>query len=183
MTKENELQKVEQTQGELIVKENTQDNSLIDLPTITGEDNNYVYFVDKKGKHFRKAKYEDYTSIVPVDRKEMIWLANIMDSDEENGTPLKNAIGQKIEIQDVIIKKYDRVNEETGQIEHGAITYLFTPEKELYATSSLSVLFKLKEYFELFNAKPDDENWENLIVEIGSRKAEKGDAITIKLVG
>src|SRR6185312_7442895 len=99
---------------------------------------------------FRKAKYDDYSSIVPKDRAEMIWLANIMDSDDEAGTPLKNAIGQEIEIQDVIIRKYDRVNEETGETEYGAITYLFTPEKELYATSSLSVHFKLKEYFALF---------------------------------
>lgn len=180
MTNKNEIANVNKETGELITPQN---ESLLDLPKVTYEDDKYVHYVDSKGKHFRKAKYEDYSSIVPKDRKEMIWLAGIMDSDEENGTPLRTCIGKEIEIQDVIIRKYDKVNEETGQVEHGALTYFFTPEKELYVTSSLSVLFKLQEYFDLFNARPDDENWQNLIVQVGSRKGENGDIITIKLVG
>lgn len=61
-----------------------------------------------------------------------MWLLNLLEGDEESGNGLKDHVGKIIEVQDVITRKYDRINEDTGEQEYGVLTYLITPEKIAY---------------------------------------------------
>jgi hypothetical protein len=64
--------------------------------------------------------------------------------------PLGENIGKIFELADVILNPYDKVNEETGEMEYGVLSYLITPEGVVYVTSSKSVYFSLKRIFQVF---------------------------------
>lgn len=148
---------------------------------IVNETADYVTVIEN-GKYVRKAKYTEYSSIVATTREERIWLMNILDGGEENGNGLKDNVGARIEVANVIFRKYDKVNEDTGVLEYGVLTYLFTPEKDLFVTSSKSVYFTVKRALDMFG-KPGDELWENLVFEVQKEKGKNGDMIKVKLVG
>lgn len=164
------------TQNEIVTTENAQ------VDVIQSETDKYVVVKQADGKFKRKAKFEEYSSIVAKDRSEKIWLMNLLDGDAESGNPLKQHIGKQIEIANVITRKYDKINEETGELEYGVLTYLITPDKVPYATSSKSVYFSINRMMDLFG-KPTDEEWENIKVQVSSTKGANGDIINIKMVG
>jgi hypothetical protein len=164
------------TQNEIVTTENSQ------VDVIQSETDKYVVVKQADGKFKRKAKFEEYSSIVAKDRAEKIWLMNLLDGDAESGNPLKQHIGKQIEIANVITRKYDKINEETGELEYGVLTYLITPDKVPYATSSKSVYFSINRMMDLFG-KPTDEEWENITVQVSSSKGANGDIINIKMVG
>jgi len=158
-------------------------NELAPLSTsIVSETENYVVVKDEKGKFSRKAKYADYSSLEPKDKKEKIWLLNLLEGAEDSGFGLKNYVGHHIEVENIITRKYDKINEETGQQEFGVLTYLITPDKIAYATSSKSVYFSIMHIMELFG-KPTDADWENITVQVLSEKGTNGDMIKIKMIG
>jgi hypothetical protein len=164
------------TQNEITTTENTPTQVTI------SETDKYMVIKQADGTFKRKAKFADYSSIVATDRAEKIWLMNLLDGDAESGNPLKQHIGKQIEIENVITRKYDKINEETGELEYGVLTYLITPEKVPYATSSKSVYFSITRMMDLFGT-PDSEEWENITVKVSSSKGANGDIINIKMVG
>jgi hypothetical protein len=161
--------------------ENTQ-NQTNELAIVTvREDDNYV-IIKTGDKYSRKAKYNDYSSIKAETREEKIWLMNLLDGDEETGNGLKEQVGKQIIVADVITRKYDKVNEDTGEMEYGVLTYLITPDKQVFVTSSKSVYFSINKIMDVFG-KPTDEIWENITVKVIKEKGTNGDMIKIKLVG
>jgi hypothetical protein len=150
--------------------------------TTVSENENYVILKDEAGKFVRKAKFNDYSSIVAESRADKMWLLNLLEGAEGSGNGLKEHVGKQIEVANVITRKYDKINEETGQTEYGVLTYLLTPDKVAYVTSSKSVYFSITRMMELFG-KPTDADWENIIVQVGKVKQTNGDSITIKMVG
>lgn len=147
------------------------------------ETESFVVVRDKEsGKFSRKAKYNSYSSIVATDRAEKIWLMNLLEGEEENGSGLKDNIGAVIEVANIITRPYDKINEENGEVEYGVLTYLITPDKTVYASSSKNVYFSINKMMELFG-KPTDETWENISVAVKSEKGTNGDIIKIKMVG
>lgn len=152
------------------------------VTTQVRETENYVILKDEKGKFSRKAKYASYSSIKAETREEKIWMMNLFEGNEDTGNGLKDHVGKQITVADVITRPYDKVNEETGEIEYGVLTYLFTPEKIAYVTSSKSVYFTLMNIMELFG-KPDSELWEDITIQVLKEKATNGDQIKIKMVG
>jgi hypothetical protein len=152
------------------------------LTTVQSETENYVILKDENGKFTRKAKFNDYSSIVAENRADKMWLLNLLEGAEGSGNGLKEHVGKQIEVANVITRKYDKINEETGQTEYGVLTYLLTPDKVAYVTSSKSVYFSITRMMELFG-KPTDADWENIIVQVGKVKMTNGDSITIKMVG
>jgi hypothetical protein len=156
-------------------------NELTTLTTVS-ENENYVILKDEAGKFVRKAKFNDYSSIVAESRADKMWLLNLLEGAEGSGNGLKEHVGKQIEVANVITRKYDKINEETGQTEYGVLTYLLTPDKVAYVTSSKSVYFSITRMMELFG-KPTDADWENIIVQVGKVKQTNGDSITIKMVG
>jgi hypothetical protein len=149
---------------------------------LQSETEGYTIYKDEKGKFVRKAKYSDYSSFEATTREERIWLLNLLEGEEGTGNGLKDQVGKTIVVQDVIIRKYDRINEDTGFQEDGVLTYLITPEKEVYVTSAKSVYFSITHIMDLFG-KPTDPEWENVTVLVGSEKMANGTAIKIKMIG
>jgi len=163
----NEIVEVAQNQVAEIVQSETED---------------YVVLKDAEGKFHRKAKFKNYTSVVAKTKQDKIWLLNLMEGNEESGNGLKSHVGQQITIANVITRRYDKINEETGQTEYGVLTYLITPDKIAYVTSSKTVYFSIVRIMETFGT-PDSEEWENILIKVGKQKGLNGDIITIKMIG
>ena len=151
---------------------------------VVKEDANYRIIRDKDGNYAKKAKFHDFSSFKAETREDRVWLMGLFDSDEgdENNAGLKNHIGKVIEVQDIILKTYDTVDEKTGDPVYGVNTYLITPERQAYITSSKSVYFKVLEIFEYFGV-PGSEDWQNVKVKVSKKKRENGEQILIKVVG
>lgn len=165
-TNTNEVAEVAQTQGAVTIREN----------------DDFVIIQDADGKFSRKAKFREYSSIKAETRADKLWLMNLLEGDEETGNGLKEHVGKQIEVANVITRKYDKVNEDTGQLEYGVLTYLITPDKIAYVTSSKTVYFSTIRMLDLFGT-PDSPEWENIKVQVGKKKGQNGDMITIKMVG
>jgi|SRR5690625_3186319 len=162
------------------VNVNAETGEIID--TVIVRENDEYQVVKSDGKFKRKAKFEDYSSFKAENREEKIWLLNVMEGDENSGNGLKDHVGKTIEVQDIITRRYDRIDENTGETEYGVLTYLITPEKEVFVTSSKTVYFSIVRIMGLFG-KPDSDEWENIKVKVGKEKGQNGDIIKIKMVG
>lgn len=162
----NEIAKVEVQAQELVIREN----------------DNYVVVKDADGKFKRKAKYVEFSSIVPQDRKEKVWLLNLLEGAEGTGNGLKDHVGKHIEVANIITRPYDKINEETGEQEYGVLTYLITPDRVAYVTSSKTTYFSIVRIMELFG-KPGDADWENITVKVLKERGQNGDIIKVKLIG
>lgn len=154
----------------------------VSVQVVIRENEDYVISQDSEGKFQRKAKFKEFSSIRTDTREEKMWLLNLLEGDEETGNGLKEHVGKQIEVQDVITRKYDRINETTGVQEYGVLTYLITPEKIAYVTSSKNVYFSITRIMDLFG-KPNTPNWENIKVKVLKEKAKNGDMIKIKMIG
>lgn len=144
------------------------------------ENENYVIIKDENGKFSRKAKFQSTSTIVAETRQDKIWLMNLLEGAEGTGNGLKDHVGKQIQVADIITRPYDKVNEETGEMEYGVLTYLLTSDRIAYVTSSKTVYFSITRMVELFG-KPSAE--EPFIVQVGKEKGLNGDLIKIKMVG
>lgn len=163
-----------------IANTQNQETEIVAAELVRENDQYQVLKVD--GKFIRKAKYAFYSSIKAESRADKIWLSNLLEGAEETGEGLKSHVGKVIEVADIITRPYDKINEETGATEFGVLTYLITPDKIAYVTSSKSVYFSITRNMELLG-KPTDEDWENLMVKVLKEKGTNGDMIKIKIVG
>lgn len=111
---------------------------------------NYEITQNAEGKFQRKAVYQTFSSVTPETKEQKIAMMNLLSGDDANTQPLGENIGKEFEIADVIINPYDKVNEDTGEMEFGVLSYLITPEGVVYVTSSKSVYFSLKRIFQVF---------------------------------
>lgn len=161
-------------------------NEIVEVQPLTAvlisETADYVIKQDSEGKFVRKAKFHEYNSVKVETKEDKIWLLNLLEGDEESGNGLKDHVGKHIEVQDVILRTYDRINEDTGELENGVLTYLITPDRIAYVTSSKTVYFSITRIMDLFG-KPDSETWENITVKVGKKKGQNGDMVTIKMIG
>src|SRR5699024_5184237 len=105
---------------------NTQTGEVMQEVIQTNKDYDIVY---TEGTFKRKMKYRNYQSFTPTTKEEKIQLFNMFnDSEGETATPLRNIVNKKITIQNLIFRTYDRVNEESGEIEYGVLTYIMDDE-------------------------------------------------------
>jgi RNase P/RNase MRP subunit p29 len=149
---------------------------------VVREEKNYVVIKNEEGKFVRKAKYNSYSSVQAETKAEKIWLMNLMEGNEDTAAGLKEQVGKEIEVANIITRPYDKINEENGATEYGVLTYLLTPDKTTYVTSSKNVYFSIVNIMDLFGA-PDQEGWENIIIKVLKEKGANGDMIKIKMVG
>lgn len=163
---------------------NVKTGEMIKGDVVVRENEDMVVVQKADGKFVRQAKYKDFHSFVPQTTEEKIELFNIMNAgEEESDNGLSSNVGKKITIRDIVQTAYDKVNEDTGELEHGVVTYLFTPENEVFVTSSKSVHFTLSNLFKVFGNPADKENYVPIIVEVTSTRRENGKQINVKLVG
>ena len=145
------------------------------------EEKGYQLTVGVDGKYKRKAVYNSFTSVRPETREQKIAMMNLLDSDDV-ALPMSAHIGAEIKIMDVILKPYDSVDEDTGEIASGVLTYLITPEGIAYVTSSKSVYFTLQTAFSVFG-EPHYNAGEEVIVQIVKKDGQKFKYTDIKVVG
>ncbi|HXS61146.1 MAG TPA: hypothetical protein VN703_10095 [Candidatus Sulfopaludibacter sp.] len=169
------------------IKENSESSEIstetnLVSKSMVSETDKYTIHKDVDGKYSRRAKYIEFSSITASSREEKIWLLNLLEGAEDSGYGMKEHVGETIEVQDIVIRPYDSIDEFTGELEYGVLTYLITPDRKAYVTSAKSVYFSINRIMEVFG-KPNTEEWENVKVLIGKTKMENGDAINIKMVG
>jgi hypothetical protein len=141
----------------------------------------YEITQNAEGKFQRKAVYQPFSSIVPVTKEEKINMMNLLNGDDV-GQPLGENIGKQFQIADVIFNPYDKVNEETGEMEFGVLSYLITPENIVYVTSSKSVYFSLKRIFQVFG-EPHYSEDEVITIQAVKKKGQQFQYTDIKIVG
>jgi Flp pilus assembly pilin Flp len=169
MTTENQVNEIVEVQ-----------NQVADV--VQSENEDFAIVKDAEGKFKRKAKFKNYCSIKAETRADKMWLFNLYEGNEENGNGLKEHVGKQIVVNDVITRKYDRINEETGAIEYGVLTYLITKDKIAYVTSSKTVYFSVMRTFEAFGY-PGEAGWEPITFKVGKQKGQNGDIIKVTMVG
>jgi hypothetical protein len=143
---------------------------------------NYEVQKDESGKFKRKAVYAAFSSIVPETKEQKIAMMNLLNGDEDTTSPLGEHIGQQIQIADVIFNPYDKVNEDTGEMEYGVLSYLITPENQVFVTSSKSVYFSLKRIFQVFG-EPHYSEDEVLTIKIVKKQGQNFKYTDIQIVG
>jgi hypothetical protein len=142
----------------------------------------YQLTQNAEGKFVRKAVYQPFSSIVPETKEQKISMLNLLSGDDEKTQPLGEHIGAHISVSNVIFNPYDKVNEETGEIEYGVLTYLVTPEHVVYVTSSKSVYFSMKRIFQVFG-EPTYQEGEEITVKVVKKQGQNFKYTDIQIVG
>ena len=169
MTNENQVNEIVETQNQV-------------AEVVQSENDNYVIVQGTDGKFSRKAKFKEFNSVKLETRADKIWFMNLLEGGEGTGNGLKEHVGQIIEVQDVITRRYDKINEDTGATEYGVLTYLISPDKQVFVTSSKTVYFSVMRTFEAFGF-PGTPEWENIKFKVGKQKGTNGDIIKVTMVG
>ena len=134
-----------------------------------------------EGKFERKAIYQPFMSVTPETRAQKIALLQLLESDTV-AKPLNDCVGSKITIADVIINPYDKVNEDTGEMEYGVLTYMIDTNGEAYVTSSKSVYYTLQNIFKVFGL-PHWEEDEAVTVQVVKKKGLQFNYTDINVIG
>ena len=143
--------------------------------------NNYEIKQNAEGKFERKAIYTPFSSVRPETRAQKIALLQLLESDDV-AIPLNEAVGKKITIADVIIRPYDKVNEDSGEMEYGVLTYMISTDGEAFVTSSKSVYYTLQNVFSVFGA-PHWEGEEAVTVQVVKKKGLQFNYTDINVIG
>ena len=141
---------------------------------------NLVIRQDADGKFKRTATYNDFSSVVAETKEQRIALMNILDGDE--AIPMRKASGATINLVDVITRSYESVDELTGELQYGVLTYLFDKDGKVYVTSSKTVYFTLQKIMQVFG-QPTYEGEKILKLEIIERRGQHNEILDIKVVG
>jgi hypothetical protein len=162
-----------------VVNEEVTENKAV--VKVAQSNDRYDVIVNKEGKYVRKAKYEDFCSIVPETEEQQIKLFNLLEGSDEDTNGMKEHVGQVITVDHVIFRSYDKVNENTGALEYGVLTYLIDTDGLPFVTSSKSVYFSMKNIFKVFGS-PADEKWKPRKLQIVRKKGLQHDYIDVKPV-
>ena len=141
----------------------------------------YAITKNAEGKFERKAIYQAFMSVTPETRAQKIALLQLLESDTV-AKPLNDCVGNKITIADVILNPYDKVNEDTGEMEYGVLTYMIDTNGEAYVTSSKSVYYKLQNIFKVFGF-PHWEEQDAVTVQVVKKKGLQFNYTDINVIG
>lgn len=135
------------------------------------------------GKFEKRMKYEKFWTNIPESNEELIELYQVMnEQDSELVTPLKEAVGELLDIKHVYFNPYSSFDDETGTSQSGVTTTIQTQDGKYYATSSKSVYYNLQNMFEVFGT-PGTEQYLGVRMAVTSTKAARGNQISLKLLG
>lgn len=141
----------------------------------------YEVSQNAEGKFQRKAVYQNFTSIKAETREQKINMMNLLNGDG-GALPMGEHVKAKFKIQDVIFQAYDAIDQETGEIVNGVLSYLFSTDGKIYVTSSKSVYFSMKKVFQVFG-EPHYSEDEAVEVEVVKLKGQNFYYIDLKIIG
>lgn len=75
---------------------------------------------------------------------------NLFNALEQADVLLNDVVGTEFELKDVYIHRYERINEETGEVEPKVRIILFDTEGKSYACGSFGIFNILSRMFEVF---------------------------------
>ena len=159
----------------------TENTNEITVQAEAVETKGYAITQNAEGKFERKAIYTPFSSVRPETRAQKIALLQLLESDDV-AIPLNEAVGKKITIADVIIRPYDKVNEDSGEMEYGVLTYMISTDGEAFVTSSKSVYYTLQNVFSVFGA-PHWEGEEAVTVQVVKKKGLQFNYTDINVIG
>lgn len=145
----------------------------------------YEVLRNAEGKFQRRAVYQDWSSVHPETREEKIALLNLLNAgegEEGGATGLNDYIGGEIKIADVIFRAYDSLNEDTGELTNGVLTYIFDTQGKAFVTSSKTVYFTLKRTFQIFGY-PHYSEKDALTVKVVKKPGKDFKFIDLKILG
>lgn len=130
------------------------------------------------GKFSKKVKYSRIQTTVPETEDEIMQLYLIMTTEDSDViTPLKMMNKKTISVSDFYTEPYTAVNEDSGMLEYGVVTYIKDVDGNFYATSGKSVYFTLTNFYNTFSLeKPID-------IKISTVKQTKGEQIKATVLG
>ena len=164
----------EEIKNEVVVSETGFSNLVV-----VSEDKDFIVYQKPDGTFERKMKYHEFSSIVTETRSEKIALLQLRDK----AVGMKGVIGKELLLEGVIITPYTSLDEETGEISHGATTTIITDNfTKAVVTSSKTVYFKIKELIDLFGHDLFNEG-DQLTIRPITEKGQKHMLTTIELVG
>jgi hypothetical protein len=141
---------------------------------------NYAITKDENGKFKRKAVYSHYSSVVPETKEQKVAMFNLLNGDDEQTAALGEHIGALLQVANVIHNPYDSLNEDTGELEYGVLTYLFTPEDQVFVTSSKSVYHTLQNVYKVWG---EPTSWEEpLKFKVVKKKGREHQYTDIKIM-
>lgn len=153
-----------------------------EVSTTISNNGNYEIAKTSDGKFKRKAIYKSWSSVNPETREQKIAMMNLLDGDSDLAQPMGEHTGAQIKVADVIFSAYDKIDEDTGEMEYGVLTYLITSEGVAYVTSSKSVYHSVKKMFMAFG-EPHYFEGEEVVVQVVKKKGQKHMYTDIKIVG
>lgn len=131
----------------------------------------------QNGKYSRKLVYSPLNTVThSQNRADLMRLTAILSgSDDELVQAFSDNIGATFELENVIFKPYESINDLTGELEYGVVSYLFgAGEEKPYVTSSKSVYITLKNYFAVFGI-PNTPEYLGLTLTIVNKKGRDHD--------
>lgn len=152
-----------------------------ELQTQNTTTQNAIIVQDANGKFKRVAEYKAFSSVKPETKEQKIAYFNLLKNDD-SAFPMKDNKGAVIEIADVIFNPYESVNEDTGEIENGVVSYVIDQEGRAFVTSSKSVYFTLVNIMKAFG-RPHYNAEEAVKVEIVEKKGTQFKYIDLTLIG
>lgn len=132
------------------------------------------------GKYKRIAAYKAYTSVIPTTREQKVAYFNLLNNDD-SAFPMKENVKVEIAIADIIFNPYESVNEDTGEIENGVVTYVIDQNGRAFVTSSKSVYFTLIDIMKAFG-EPHYSEEEAVKVKVVEKKGHQFKFIDLELV-
>lgn len=138
-------------------------------------------YQDATGKFRRRASYKNFSSVQATTREEKIQLYKLIEEENDLTLPLSENVWIEIDLKDVIFKTYDSVDELTGEIQAGVLTYLFDRSGKVYVTSSKSVYFSLNKIFNIFGEPTFDEN-NKVFIKVVKKQGRDNKFIDISLI-
>lgn len=167
----------------MMKNENLEMNEL-ELTTAEQNEMNGLIYKNSEGKYRRKVEYPEFISHPPKTREEKIEFYNLLNANSEdesdNVVPLRNMVGKEIIVKQYIAKRYTSVDEDTGEVTNGILTY-FKDDDMYYATSSKTVANSIGRMFEAFGY-PNDSAYIPIKVKVTGKRAKQGVQIDVVLL-
>lgn len=148
---------------------------------LVSPDGKSMIVMDENGKFKRKAIFQPFSSVVAETREQKLALFNLLESDDI-AKPLGDNVGTKIKIVDVVHTPYDAVDEDTGELTNGVLTYLIEGDGTAYVTSSKSVYYTLQNAFKAFGF-PHYNEGDELTVEVVKKDGRQFKYVDVKILG
>lgn len=146
----------------------------------SGNQGGFQVIQNSEGKYERKPIYQPFSSVQAETKEQKINLMNIIDG--EQGIPMNEAVDEQFQMVDVIFKPYDQIDENTGEITYGVLTYIFDEQERVFVTSSKSVYHSVKNIFTVFG-EPHYVEEERLTLQVVKKQGFNNKYIDIKVIG